>query len=62
MSRWRLLAGRIDLPVPTQAPGLRHAIAAFGSDAYLVARDRLWRATVPACWRRCWWAPWGCAT
>jgi len=27
-----------------------------------LAGDRLWRATVPACWRRCWWAPWGCAT
>lgn len=32
-----------------RAPAQATAIAAFGSDAYLVAGDRLWRATVPAC-------------
>jgi hypothetical protein len=37
--------GWSSVPSPAQAT----AIAAFGSDAYLVAGDRLWRATVPAC-------------
>ena len=37
--------GWSSVPSPAQAM----AIAAFGSDAYLVAGDRLWRATVPAC-------------
>ena len=32
-----------------RAPAQATAIAALGSDAYLVAGDRLWRATVPAC-------------
>lgn len=37
--------GWSSVPSPAEAT----AIAAFGSDAYLVAGDRLWRATVPAC-------------
>jgi hypothetical protein len=31
------------------SPATATAITALGSDAYLVAGDRLWRATVPAC-------------
>lgn len=37
--------GWSSVPSPAQAT----AIAALGSDAYVVAGDRLWRATVPAC-------------
>ena len=37
--------GWSSVPSPEKAS----AIAAFGSDAYLVAGDRLWRASVPAC-------------
>jgi len=37
--------GWSSVPSPAQAT----AIAALGSDAYVVTGDRLWRATVPAC-------------
>jgi hypothetical protein len=37
--------GWSSVPSPAQAT----AIAALGSDAYMVAGDRLWRAAVPAC-------------